>query len=159
MKDIVNTKIKFREPFRPFAPSVIVDAAERYFDLPSPEKHYPARFMLFVVDVKPGQGEVLPAITHVDGTARLQTVHRDESPLYYGLIERFGAGERRAGDPQHLVQLEGRADRHDAGPGAQHVHAQRNGRPGAGELDRHQGPEPRDVRRAGRGRVCWPASA
>jgi carbamoyltransferase len=90
MKDIVNTKIKFREPFRPFAPSVLVDAASRYFELPEPERHYPARFMLFVVDVKEGQGEVLPAITHVDGTARLQTVHPSESPLYYGLIKRFG---------------------------------------------------------------------
>jgi carbamoyltransferase len=90
MKDIVNTKIKFREPFRPFAPSVLVDAAERYFDLPDPAKHYPARFMLYVVDVKPGQGEVLPAITHVDGTARMQTVHKEYSPLYYSLIERFG---------------------------------------------------------------------
>ncbi len=90
MKDIVNTKIKFREPFRPFAPSVLVDAAERYFDLPDPAKHYPARFMLYVVDVKPGQGEVLPAITHVDGTARMQTVHKEHSPLYYSLIERFG---------------------------------------------------------------------
>ncbi len=90
MKDIVNTKIKFREPFRPFAPSVLVDAAERFFELPEPDKHYPARFMLFVVDVKPGQGEVLPAITHVDGTARVQTVHREHSPLYYKLIERFG---------------------------------------------------------------------
>jgi len=90
MKDIVNTKIKFREPFRPFAPSVLVDAAERYFDLPDPGKHYPARFMLYVVDVKPGQGEVLPAITHVDGTARMQTVHKEHSPLYYDLIESFG---------------------------------------------------------------------
>ena len=90
MKDIVNTKIKFREPFRPFAPSVIVDAASRYFELEDPARHYPARFMLYVVDVKPGQGDKLPAITHVDNTARLQTVHRDQSPLYYGLIERFG---------------------------------------------------------------------
>ncbi len=90
MKDIVNTKIKFREPFRPFAPSVLVDAAERYFELPDPARHYPARFMLYVVDVKPGHGQTLPAITHVDNTARLQTVHRDQSPLYYGLIERFG---------------------------------------------------------------------
>jgi carbamoyltransferase len=90
MKDIVNTKIKFREPFRPFAPSVLVDAASRYFDIDQPERHYPARFMLYVVDVKPGQGSVLPAITHVDNTARLQTVHADQSPLYYGLIERFG---------------------------------------------------------------------
>jgi len=90
MKDIVNTKIKFREPFRPFAPSVLVDAAERYFELDQPARHYPARFMLYVVDVKPGQGSVLPAITHVDNTARLQTVHREHSPLYYRLIERFG---------------------------------------------------------------------
>lgn len=90
MKDIVNTKIKFREPFRPFAPSVLVDAASRFFELDDPAKQYPARFMLYVVDVKPGQGDKLPAITHVDNTARLQTVHKDQSPLYYGLIERFG---------------------------------------------------------------------
>ena len=90
MKEIVNIKIKFREPFRPFAPSVLAESAERFFDLPDAPKHYPARFMLYVVDVKEGQADVLPAITHVDGTARLQTVHRSESPLYYGLIERFG---------------------------------------------------------------------
>jgi carbamoyltransferase len=90
MKEIVNVKIKFREPFRPFAPSVLAEAAERYFELPDAPSHYPARFMLYVVDVKPGQGEVLPAITHVDNTARLQTVHHSESPLYYRLIERFG---------------------------------------------------------------------
>jgi len=90
MKEIVNVKIKFREPFRPFAPSVLVDKADRYFDLSEPARHHPARFMLYVVDVKPGQGEVVPAITHVDNTARLQTVHKEESPLYYKLIERFG---------------------------------------------------------------------
>jgi len=90
MKDIVNTKIKFREPFRPFAPSVLVDAASRYFELDDPARHYPARFMLYVVDVKPGQGTTLPAITHVDNTARLQTVHQSHSPLYYNLIKRFG---------------------------------------------------------------------
>jgi carbamoyltransferase len=90
MKDIVNTKIKFREPFRPFAPSVIVEAADRYFDLNEPARHYPARFMLYVVKVKPGQEDVLPAITHVDGTARLQTVHSQESPLYHKLIRGFG---------------------------------------------------------------------
>ncbi len=90
MKEIVNVKIKFREPFRPFAPSVLAESAERYFDLPDAPRHYPARFMLYVVDVKEGQAEVLPAITHVDGTARLQTVHKTESPLYYRMIERFG---------------------------------------------------------------------
>ncbi len=90
MKEIVNVKIKFREPFRPFAPSVLAESAERFFDLPDAARHYPARFMLYVVDVKDGQADVLPAITHVDGTARLQTVHKAESPLYYKLIDRFG---------------------------------------------------------------------
>jgi len=90
MKDIVNTKIKFREPYRPFAPSVIAEAAERYFDLPNACKHYPARFMLLVVPVKPEHHATLPAITHVDGSGRLQTVFKDASPLYYSLIERFG---------------------------------------------------------------------
>src|SRR5262245_20282201 len=90
MKDIVNTKITFREPYRPFAPSVLADAAERYFDLPNACKHYPARFMLLVVPVKPEHHATLPAITHVDGSGRLQTVFKDASPLYYSLIERFG---------------------------------------------------------------------
>ncbi len=90
MKEIVNVKIKFREPFRPFAPSVLAEQAERFFDLPDTPRHYPARFMLYVVPVKDGQGSVVPAITHVDSSARLQAVHRSESPLYYRLIERFG---------------------------------------------------------------------
>jgi carbamoyltransferase len=90
MKDIVNTKIKFREPFRPFAPSVLEEYAEEYFDLPDAKRHYPARFMLYVVDVRPDKREVLPAITHVDGTGRLQTVQHETNPRYYRLIERFG---------------------------------------------------------------------
>ena len=90
MKDIVNTKIKFREPYRPFAPSVLAEAAERYFDLPGAERHLPARFMLLVVPVKPEHHATLPAITHVDGSGRLQTVFRESSPRYYSLIERFG---------------------------------------------------------------------
>jgi carbamoyltransferase len=90
MKDIVNTKIKFREPYRPFAPSVLAERAEDYFDFPEAERHYPARYMLYVVPVKESKQSVLPAITHVDGTGRLQTVFRDQSPRYYSLIERFG---------------------------------------------------------------------
>jgi carbamoyltransferase len=90
MKDIVNTKIKFREPYRPFAPSVIAEAAETYFDLPDAVHHYPARYMLYVVPVKESKKEVLPAITHVDGTGRLQTVFEQQSPRYYNLIKRFG---------------------------------------------------------------------
>jgi carbamoyltransferase len=90
MKDIVNTKIKFREPYRPFAPSVLADRAETYFDLPDATRHYPARYMLYVVPVRPQHHNTLPAITHVDGTGRLQTVFREQSPRYYRLIERFG---------------------------------------------------------------------
>jgi carbamoyltransferase len=90
MKDIVNAKIKFREPYRPFAPSVLAESAEKYFELPQATSHYPARYMLYVVPVKPEAHSILPAITHVDGTGRLQTVFKDQSPRYYKLIERFG---------------------------------------------------------------------
>jgi carbamoyltransferase len=90
MKDIVNVKIKFREPFRPFAPSVLAERAEDYFTLPEAEKHYPGRFMLYVVDVRDDKRHILPAITHVDGTGRLQTVHADVNPRYYRLIDTFG---------------------------------------------------------------------
>lgn len=90
MKDIVNVKIKFREPFRPFAPSVLVEKAGDYFDLDHPERHYPARFMLYVTDVRESKRDVLPAITHVDGTGRLQTVRKELNPKYYSLIETFG---------------------------------------------------------------------
>jgi carbamoyltransferase len=90
MKDIVNTKIKFREPYRPFAPSVCAEAAETYFELPDAMKHYPARYMLYVVPVKEDKKEKLPAITHVDGTGRLQTVFEAQSSRYYNLIKRFG---------------------------------------------------------------------
>ncbi len=90
MKDIVNTKIKFREPYRPFAPSVLAESAEKYFDLPNATKHAPARYMQYVVPVKPEAQAILPAITHVDGTGRMQTVFKDQSPRYYKMIEKFG---------------------------------------------------------------------
>ena len=90
MKEVVNTKIKFREPFRPFAPSVLMDRAHEFFDLCNPGRHYPARYMLYVVDVHESMRDRLPAITHVDGTARLQAVSEDVAPRYYDLIEQFG---------------------------------------------------------------------
>ncbi len=90
MKEIVNAKIKFREPYRPFAPSVLAESAEKYFELPNATSHCPARYMQYVVPVKEGEKATLPAITHVDGTGRLQTVFKAESPRYYKLIERFG---------------------------------------------------------------------
>jgi carbamoyltransferase len=90
MKDLVNTKIKFREPYRPFAPSVLVERAGEFFDIADAARHYPPRFMLYVVDVKKDKHEVIPAVTHVDGTGRLQTVDRTVAPRYYDLIKLFG---------------------------------------------------------------------
>jgi len=90
MKDIVDAKIKFREPYRPFAPSVLAESTEKYFDLARAQCHHPARYMLYVAPLKESQRSTLPAITHADGTARLQTVFREQSARYYDLIERFG---------------------------------------------------------------------
>ncbi len=90
MNDIVNTKIKFREPYRPFAPSVPVERSGEFFDLSEPAQHYPARFMLYVVGVKENKRDAIPAVTHVDGTARLQTVVSSAAPRYYQLIRCFG---------------------------------------------------------------------
>jgi carbamoyltransferase len=90
MKDIVNTKIKFREPYRPFAPSVAAECAAKFFELGDAAQQYPLRYMLYVTPVKPEHRAALPAVTHVDGTARVQTVFKEHSPLYYKLIKRFG---------------------------------------------------------------------
>src|SRR5262245_24291517 len=87
MKDIVNAKIKFREAFRPFAPSALMERVEDFFEMPNAKEHYPARFMLYVVPVKGGK---LPAITHVDGTGRVQGVMKQHAPRYHRLIEKFG---------------------------------------------------------------------
>jgi carbamoyltransferase len=89
MKDIVNIKIKFREPYRPFAPSVIAEETNTYFELPDWKQQMTARFMLLVTPVRENQREKLPAITHADGTGRLQTVFKETNPIYYGLLERW----------------------------------------------------------------------
>ncbi|HPP86571.1 MAG TPA: carbamoyltransferase C-terminal domain-containing protein, partial [bacterium] len=90
MKDIINIKIKFREPFRPFAPSVLEERAEEFFEFDGVSKQYPPRFMLMVCPVRKDKHSVLPAITHIDGSGRLQTVVKKYNPRYYRLIERFG---------------------------------------------------------------------
>ena len=82
MKDILNEKIKHRESFRPFAPSVLEEFASDYFDI-----DIPSPYMLMVAKVK--QPEKIPAVTHVDGTARLQTVSKESNSLYYDLINEF----------------------------------------------------------------------
>jgi len=89
-KDTLNAKIKHREAFRPFAPSTLVEAASTYFDFGSPAGDVDSPFMLLTARVRPDKQHLLPAITHVDGTARVQTVSRTQNPLYYALIEEFG---------------------------------------------------------------------
>jgi carbamoyltransferase len=83
-KERMNEKVKHREPFRPFAPSCLVERAGEYF-----ASGYPSPVMLLVFDVLEHQRDKVPAITHVDGTARVQTVSRADNPLYYELISRF----------------------------------------------------------------------
>lgn len=90
MKDIVNSKIKFREPFRPFAASILADKATEWFDdVDNVEKKYPLKFMLLVVDVKKEKREIVPAITHINGTTRPQLVFEKDNPRYYNLIKEF----------------------------------------------------------------------
>ena len=82
MKDILNEKIKHRESFRPFAPSILEEYTSEYFDM-----DIPSPYMLMVSPVK--KPEKIPAVTHVDGTGRLQTVSKNSNPLYYKLINEF----------------------------------------------------------------------
>ncbi len=89
MKEVVNTKIKFREPFRPFAPVILRDRASEYFDYPDVETHEAPRYMLMVSPIKEDKQDQIQAVSH-QGTGRLQTIERETNPRYYGLIERFG---------------------------------------------------------------------
>jgi carbamoyltransferase len=84
MKDILNFKVKHREWYRPFAPSVLLEHAEEYFtiDRASP-------YMLLIADVKEDKRKIIPAVTHIDGTARLQTVTKKDNGIYYELIKKF----------------------------------------------------------------------
>ena len=85
MKDILNERIKHRESFRPFAPSIAEEATGEFF-----EKTHPSPFMTFAYPVRPEKRGVIPAPTHVDGTARLQTVSRTSNPLYWKLLNAVG---------------------------------------------------------------------
>jgi carbamoyltransferase len=90
-KDVLNARVKYREPFRPFAPSVLAERAAEIFDLKGP-----VPFMQQVHPVRPEWREKLGAVTHVDGSARLHTVTPEADALYHRLIEEFG---RRTGVP------------------------------------------------------------
>jgi carbamoyltransferase len=91
MKDILNKRVKHREPFRPFAPSILEERTGEWF-----EKDYPSPFMLMAYPVRPEKLDKIPAPTHVDGTGRLQTVSRRTNPLYWELIRAF---EKETGVP------------------------------------------------------------
>jgi carbamoyltransferase len=85
MRDILNDKVKRREPFRPFAPAVLVERASEFFEVDQPDP-----FMTLAPRVRPDKRSVIPAAVHIDGTGRIQTVERTANPRYYGLIEEFG---------------------------------------------------------------------
>ena len=85
MKEALNRRIKHRESFRPFAPSILAESAGDFF-----EKPYPSPFMTFAYPLSQNKREALPAATHVDGTCRLQTVDREANPRYWRLISEFG---------------------------------------------------------------------
>lgn len=89
MKDMVNVKIKFREPYRPFAPSVLAEDAEEFFEFPDAARSTPGRFMLYVVKVREVKRSTIAAVTHVDGTTRPQLVFRESSKRYWKLIRKF----------------------------------------------------------------------
>jgi carbamoyltransferase len=91
MKDVLNARIKHREWFRPFAPAILAEAQHEYF-----EHDHPSPYMLHVYKIRPEKREKLCAVNHVDNTGRLQTVAREENPLYYDLIRTFG---RKTGIP------------------------------------------------------------
>ncbi len=91
MKDVLNARIKHREWFRPFAPSILAERQHEYF-----EHDHPSPFMLHVYKIRPEKRQQLCAVNHVDNTGRLQTVRHDENPLYYDLIQAF---ERKTGIP------------------------------------------------------------
>jgi carbamoyltransferase len=91
MKDTLNARIKHREWFRPFAPSIMAEYQHEYF-----EHDHPSPFMLHVYKIRPGKRQSLCAVNHVDDTGRLQTVTREENPIYYDLISAF---HRKTGIP------------------------------------------------------------
>lgn len=91
MKNIVNARIKFREPFRPFAPVILEErASEFYAGVGDPARNFPLRYMLMVCPTLDGCGDKIQAVTHEGGTGRVQTVRRETNPLYYRAIELFG---------------------------------------------------------------------
>ncbi len=94
MRELINAKVKLREPFRPFAPSVLEERAAEFFEAPGPSP-----FMLFTTKVRSSAKGVIPAVVHVDGTSRIQTVDRDSNPKFRRVLQAF---DRLTGVPMLL---------------------------------------------------------
>ena len=92
MKDVLNARVKFREPFRPFAPSILAERSEEFFD----GQGVKSPFMILVYPTREAHAQTLAAGTHVDGGARVQTVTAEQNPRYHRLIASFG---KRTGMP------------------------------------------------------------
>ena len=115
MKDILNARIKHREPFRPFAPSILAEKTGEWFD-----QSYPSPFMVLVYKTLTDKRDKIPAVNHIDDTGRVQSVDARVQPRYHRLISEFAEQDRRARPAQHLVQRE-RADRDESGGRRQHL--------------------------------------
>ncbi len=89
-RDRVNRSVKYREPFRPFAPAVTAEDADTYFEI-HPSVREPLRHMVATATVRPQYRDLLQAVTHVDGSARVQVVHAEENPRFHALIRAFAA--------------------------------------------------------------------
>ena len=89
MKEVVNTKIKFREPFRPFAPVILRERSPEYFDYPQVAEHDSPRYMLMVAPIKSEKQSEIHAVNH-EGTGRLQSIDRETNPRYYDVVKQFG---------------------------------------------------------------------
>ena len=162
MQSIMNLKIKYRESFRPFAPAVLAERAQEFFDIP-----VESPYMMLVAsvqehlwsangrehdDIRSWIGEVrseIPAVTHVDHSARLQTVNREQSPALPRHPQRVRRDHRLSRDDQHLVQRPRRADRLHARGRLPLLHAHGDGSPGPrGVSARQAGPAGVDRGRA-----------
>ena len=162
MQTVMNLKIKYRESFRPFAPSVLAERVGEYFELASESPYMlivaPVREnlripltaeqqKLFGIEKLKLKRSELPAITHVDYSARVQTVHAETNPRYHALLEAFRRADRLRRAGEHLVQRARRADRLHARRCLPLLHAHRDGLPGRRELP--DGQEGAAGRRAG----------
>ena len=140
MQKNLNLKVKYRESFRPFAPAVLREDVQEWFDLDSDspymlvvadvkrEKHRqmtPAEQALFGIEKLNVSRSEIPAVTHVDYSARIQTVHRDTNPLFHALLQPLQGKDRLPRAGQHLLQRPRRADRVHARRRLPLLHGQR----------------------------------